>query len=234
MLNKQLEKLSTEDKLQICKAIQVASERTQLDMGEVKTQNSKPSRFWDNLNTALYDYLSGNKYLVKRGPWEMIILAKDGVIFSLMRRNRFESIQKEVKSNGNCQNYLNLLAKLLNKNVISSSEQNSLFQEQEKEENEEDLKLKVEKFLRSVYECEDSITNHIVILFEETSYGLLDIRQVIINKDFDMAEEDNFSHLITLQPSINLDECNDTQAVSDNMATVQLKLKGELKKKANS
>lgn len=88
--------------------------------------------------------------------------------------------------------------------------------------------------MRSVYECEDSITNHIVILFEETSYGLLDIRQVIINKDFDMAEEDNFSHLITLQPSINLDECNDTQAVSDNMATVQLKLKGELKKKANS
>lgn len=232
MLNKQLEVLTQSDKKQICDAIQNTNQLTLLDMGEVKSQNSKHFRFWDRLNTVLYGNVFSNTYIVKRGPWEMLILVKDGILFTLMRESRFLAIQKEAKADRDCQNYINLLAKCLNANVIPQIKQESLFPVTV-EGPDEMIKFKVEKFLCSVYENEDSITNHVIILFEANDYGLLDIRQVIIDNNFDIAEEDNFSNLIKQHPSLVLDDANDVGANTETVAAVKLKLKSESRKKDN-
>ncbi len=188
----------------IVSSIQEAvGDRIKEDMNGLKTQNSKPSRIWDLLNTELLNAFNTTycmSYDFKRGPWQMVMLyeKETGFLFTIMREQRFREISSKISLRKNM-HYVDMLAKHLNFDLKPNVEQISLFPHTFNDENT--LEEKVNSLLRNLKEDGATISRHVLVLFESRHYELASIRSVMVDGSLNISAEQIWTQYINAQES---------------------------------
>ena len=149
------------------------------DMNTVTTMSS-PFIFWDLLNTNLVH--TNFKYTVYgKGGWKTCYLLIDGCLYSFMKENRFNDLVKKKE----LPQYLKSVLQL---NDQLPSIQPCFFPELEPTENEKRILDTVCDLLGTKQEA---IKNYWFIVFKTTDYGVSTLKEVLLDKNFDVINEKN-------------------------------------------
>lgn len=209
---KLLKNISIELKKGIIKSIQDAiGDDILLDVknNELDTHNGDPTRIWDFINRNLRKNLRGESFITattRRGRWEMkfIVDKNSGILYTLMREERFSSLIKEVEGRKTV-HYVQAIAETFNRGLKSKQHQLSLFKEQ-KYYNEDVVNTIVDKILDDLQIPKNIIKNHAIVLFEGRSHELETVRCCIINSDLEVVEESGWNEYIEARDSVVMHE----------------------------
>lgn len=212
------EVLDVQEKLKerFCAAFENVHDLCEETMGMLDTQNSRPTNFWDNLNTELgkklFDYPNYKRYICNRGPWELVVVYFNGIIFTFMREKRFDEIRKEYAKDSNSRHYVALLAKCFNSDLKLIN--GSLFYE-ELPTCDDVIRDDLEKMLKSFDDDGLKIDRHALILFETDSDILLNIRMVVINSRFEIVYQESLNKYIEVAESTTVKKVEDKEQITD-------------------
>lgn len=175
-----------------------------IKVNELDTCNSKPNRIWDFINRNISKNLSKEHYIAKptkRGSWEIkpIFEKSTGILFTLMREERFKELKKEVTKR-NSAHYAQALAEVLNNDLTLCQEQLSLFQQQSYYD-EEKIKNIVYKIFNDLEIPDNIVKHHAIILFSSNNYELMSLRCCIIKSDLNIVAESDWSSYIEVNES---------------------------------
>lgn len=200
---------------------------------ELDTHNGDPTRIWDFINRNLGKNLESKDYIVrttKRGRWEMkfIVDKRSGILYTLMREERFNSLKKEVPKRKTI-HYAQAIADTFNTGLKAKEQQLSLFKEQNYYSKDAVKKI-VDKVLTDLLIPENIISNHVIVLFEGKCHELETVRCCIINGDLGIVEEDSWNEYIEMRESVVMHEVKDATEQANN-PTLGLRYKQKAKDK---
>lgn len=180
----------------------------------LRTQNSTPMRIWDLLNTGLYSALGTADCMIvstKRGCWEMVITYErsSGYIYTFMREKRYDQLHKQIRKRGHM-HYVDALVRHLNPDLCAPIEQLSLFEVHFTDE--EMLSEIVQKLLTDLVESGVIIKRHVLVLFNSSAYELLSIRAVMIDRNLNIVEQEDWSQFISAEESVIAEHTEDTDS----------------------
>lgn len=187
------------------------------DMHHLKTSNSKASRVWDLLNTALLNNFNTPycmSYDFKRGPWQMVMLyeKETGFLFTIMREKRFKEISSKIISRKNM-HYIDMFVRHLNFDLQSNIEQISLFPHSFNDET--CLEERVNSLLRNLKEDGAIITRHVLVLFDIKFDELNSIRAVMVDRNLNIVVEQDWTKYIEVQESTVINKIFAENIISD-------------------
>lgn len=197
------------------------------------TQNSTPNRIWDFINRNIGMNLSTEKFITastKRGGWEMkpIFEKETGILYTLMREERFEDLQEEVKKRTSA-HYIQALAEILNKEIEVQNEQLTLCSIKY-DFSEEKLNTVVHKIFSDLRIPDEIVNNHAIILFRSSGYELTSLRCCVVKSDLSIAQQENWNEYIVLNESVVV-ERSVPDAPNENNPSNGLKFKKKAKEK---
>lgn len=196
------------------------------DMHGLKTTNSKPTRFWDILNTDLINSFASvdlMTYDTHRGPWQMIMIYEksSGYLYTFMRESRYAELYNQTNKRKNM-HYLDILSRHLNADLIFPYHQETLFPN--KFNDEDKLEKAVQSLIHNLQEDGAELKKHVLVLFESIEYDLTSVRAVMIDTSLNIVKSQDWSQYISAQESIISDNIISVNRPSDN-PTRGLKLK---------
>ncbi|MBN2796617.1 MAG: hypothetical protein JXR88_14500 [Clostridia bacterium] len=178
------------------------------------TNNGTPTRIWDFINRNIGINLPNTNYITKptkRGRWELkpIYDKTDGIIYTLMREERFEQLKREV-SKKSTSHYVQALAHHLNQDIEYDNNQLSLFVKEICQDEEKIMEI-VSRINRDLGVSENVVKNHVLVLFSSKKNILVSVRACVIKGDLSIVEEANWNKYIDLDDVhfdavINIDE----------------------------
>ncbi|WP_018703818.1 DUF5986 family protein [Anaeromusa acidaminophila] len=171
------------------------------------TQNSTPTRIWDLLNTNIcknFNQIDIIANPTKRGPWEMVPIFErnTGIVYSLMREQRFELLKKEFPKRRNA-HYIDAFARSLNADLCAAKNQLLLFPLCEKKfNNEEFIQEIIEKIFRDLGVPNELVRHHALILFSSFNNELASLRCCVVDSNLGIVDEVDWSNYIKASESI--------------------------------
>ncbi len=201
----------------------------------LRTQNSTPSRIWDLLNTNICERFAKSDVIAnptKRGGWELVPVFErsTGIIYSLMREQRYKSLRKELPKRRNA-HYVDAFVRSFNKDLQAPKDQMSLFPMSPAcFNNENQIHEIVQKIISDLGVPNELVKRHALILFQSFNNELSSLRCCIVDSNLDIVEQANWSNHINTNESMVVDEVIDkTSTYVD--PTVGLKYKQKAKEK---
>jgi len=177
-----------------------------IQLNNLQTQNSVPSRIWDLLNTNIIKSLDTRDCAIakaRRGPWEMLVIFEKSsqCILTFMREKRFAELQKRQRQRKRM-HYIDMLARQFNKDLLADQQQLSFIPH--KFSDEERLAELVQTLLLDLDSNTDIVRHHVLILFDTAGYHLTHIRAVMVTPSLDIAQgsEQDWSRYINADESI--------------------------------
>lgn len=197
------------------------------------SNNRKSGLYWDKLNTNMHDTIAtsgGASDIVRVGFHQFLLARYGGYRFTLMREARFFDVMADVKADGKL-SYQNLLVQLCNRDLEAEVAQMTMYPFHEYDTDE--ISTRINRLFGSVQENDDS-GYYVMILFDIYSdFELRKIKAVIVDPNFDVVEEQDWSHYIPVEGSVIVEQVSDVKAPSNNPSRgITLKPKAfELKSK---
>ncbi|MEA5014561.1 MAG: DUF5986 family protein [Candidatus Limiplasma sp.] len=199
------------------------------------TKNSIPTRIWDFIYSRLHlkATQSNGRFeavIVKRGPWEMILLLDTvtGLLFSIMREERYKQLCMESPESRRF-HYARCLAGEFNSELPPLAKQIKLPGIDDSYE-----QAVIEKIVTSMLDSSgfptDLIKHHALVLFSARDFEVQSIRCVMVDRDFDIIEQVSWNNLLLLTESVVSDTVNEQDSPHDN-PTRGLKLTPKAMKK---
>ena len=212
----------------------VISEDISLDLMRAGLQknkaNSYPTRIWDLINSQIINQFDRDPDVIarftKRGPWNLIAIfhKTSGVLFTIMREERFIQIRKDKKIN----HYVAQLAFLFN-NEFQINQQ-SFFP---MDFNEHEVALSVDRICEDLSISKDMVTNHAIILFSAKNEMISSIRLVMVNCNFEECASFSLNHLIRVEPSVIVDQVDNNDINDAPGISLKFKEKAKIKQGLN-
>lgn len=204
---------------------------------ELITQNSTPSRIWDLIHRnihkrfAAYDVISNP---TKRGPWVMmpVFERSSGIIYSLMREDRFNSLRKTRLKRRNA-HYVDAFSKSLNKDLLAPQEQLSLFPAvQHQFDNEKQIEEIISRIFLDLRVPNELVKRHALILFNSKDNIITSLRCCIIDSNLNIVEAADWSRYISTVESTVVEVASNSSSAFTNPAA-GLKFKQKAKDRIN-
>lgn len=151
-----------------------------LDEMNSVTAMSSPYVFWDLLNTNLV-HTNLKNTLYGTGSWKTCYFLIDGVLCSFMKEKRFEYLVKKKK----LPQYLKSVLQL---NKCLPLIQSCLFPELEPTASEKKIVGVICDLLGAKI---DEIKSYSLVVFNATTYGVSTLKEVLLDKNFDVISEEN-------------------------------------------
>jgi hypothetical protein len=175
-----------------------------IKINQLDTGTGNPYRIWDFINRNIGKNFPEERYILKstkRGSWDIkpIFEKGTGMLYTLMREERFAELRKEVTKR-NSAHYLQALAEVLNKNLQVQNEQICLFQEQNYYYDEKTKKI-VQKIFTDLSIPDNIVKKHAIILFSSNNFELVSLRCCIIKSDLSIVEQKDWSSYIEANES---------------------------------
>lgn len=194
--------LPSETKSKVANAIQQAIKDDLQEFFAKKrlvTNNGKPYIAWDSINTALTDQTDLEFHISKKGAWQLILLfdPQSNFFFSIMRKKRFDMLYKS--KNKEQPKYIQALL-VLNKELQARYSQTDCFNTQ-RTSSETALDSALQKLIENFNTGKDTNNIHhalIVFDYEETDITFLNL--YVLDRNFDLVEEENLLDLINIMP----------------------------------
>lgn len=218
--------LSKENKLTTIKSVQLALEKAKLKRLETGPFfNGHGIAKWSNLyhewhHTKLENTLA---ILATRSGWptSMRIDNTDGTLYGFLSQQNFDIKSKILPSN---MHYVSALSYTFNRNFIPSQKGKKLcIQESFNIGFDKKLALSIKNEMISMQA--ELIKQFCVILLDISRYELFAIKAVVLNENFDILHEEDWSHLIQISHN------EDDQPATSSQETKQHDLKTPLKKR---
>ncbi|WP_299448184.1 DUF5986 family protein [uncultured Phascolarctobacterium sp.] len=197
----------------LCDFIQSAIEsRNQILQGHC-TQNSKPNLFWDELFKLIMDKMESDfgvfscePFVTNRGCWKFALLYSDGIIFSVMREQRFEELQKELRKNSKSPHYAASLARILN--IDAPNMQESLFYDIDDEVYKRSVDI-TNKLLQKLDVESEYIEGYVMILFDADDTQLYSARMAFVNRNLEVCDEYSLKDYIHIKEPVIVESTNE-------------------------
>lgn len=197
----------------LCDFIQSAIEnRNQILQGHF-TQNSKSNLFWDKLFKVIMDEMEADfgifscePFITNRGCWKFALLYSDSIIFSVMREQRFEELQKELRKNSKSPHYAVSLARILNIDVKNL--QGCLFTDIDDEVYKRSVDV-TNKLLNNLDDKSEHIEGYVMILFDADDTQLYSARMVLVNGNLEVCDEYSLKDYINIRESVIVESVNE-------------------------
>lgn len=203
--------LSKKELKVICKCLREAITDTKEMLNNHCTSNSWPILYWDNANKRLYEssiYKTGLEncevFIAQRGPWAFAIMYKEGIIYSLMREERFDELKKTFEENSKTMHYTVGLSKIIN--VGLPEKQQVLFGDNI---DYTQMKSMVDRILNQLLEKNKVIENYVTILFDAGRTELYGARMVLLNGSLEICDEYDMRDYIRFEESVIVESVND-------------------------
>lgn len=218
--------LSKANKLITIKSVQRALEHVKLKRLETGDfSNGHGIAKWSNLyyewhHAELENTLS---ILATRNGWptSMRIDSTDGTLYGFLSQKNFDLKTKRLPSN---MHYVSALSYIFNRNFIPIQNKNRMsIQGSLKIGYDEELALRIQKEMIGMNA--ESINQFCLILLDISRYELIAIKAVIVNENFDILHEEDWSHLIQISHN------EDHEPTTSSQETKQHDLKTPLKKR---
>ncbi len=200
----------------------------------LSTQNSKPTRIWDLINTNMCERFENGFVIAnptKRGAWELVPVFErsTGFVYSLMREQRFAGLKKQPLKRRN-KHYLYAFVRSLNRDLIAPHSQVSFFPVDN--ENDEDYTRSiVHKIITDLGVPNELIKRHALILFSSFNNELSSLRCCMIDSNMNIVTETDWSNYINTGEGVIADRIIDrTSTYVDPASGLKLKQKAKDKK----
>ena len=207
------------------------------------TNNGTPTRIWDFINRNIGLNLPSTDFIskpTKRGIWELkpIYDKADGILYTIMREERFGQLVRENQKRASS-HYVRALAFQLNQDIYHDENQISFL---ENEVSFDEMKLKdiVSRISLDLGVAENTVNNHVLILFSSKGNMLVSVRACVVKGNLSVIDEVNWNKYIVvddiqIHDTINVDE---TITPEDNLkfkvkATSKLMEKENIRRKNN-
>lgn len=195
------------------------------------SNNHKPGLFWSKLNTNVHQAVgitANTSVIVRAGYYEFLLVVQEGATLTFMRETRFKDVRADARKKRKL-SYQNLLVQRLNVTLKAENSQMSLFPILGY--NEAELSERFSKLFKNVHGCIDA-GYYVMVLFDiDSFYTLQKIRAVLVDPNFDIVEEQDWSHFIPVTESIIVEKVSDTASPSNNPSRgLSLSLKALAKK----
>lgn len=179
--------------------------------------NYKSGLFWSKLNTNVnkaVGLFGGFSVIIRAGFHEFLLVGQDGFRLTFIRESRFRDVQAAVKKEGKL-SYQNLLVQQHNSGLEADVAQLSLFPMHEYDEVE--ISERLSKLFGKLQESDGSVSYYVMVLFDiDLTYELHKIKAVIVDPNFDIVEEQDWSHLIPVKEAIIVEKVSDATSPSNN------------------
>lgn len=149
------------------------------DMRTITTMSS-PFIFWDLLNTNLA-HTNFKHVVYGKGSWKTSYFLIDDCLYSFMKENRFEDLIKK-------KNLPQYLKSVLQLNAQIPLIQSYLFPDLEPTASEKRILDTICDLLGTRH---DAIKNYSLIVFNAIDYGVVTLKEVLLDKNFDIIREEN-------------------------------------------
>lgn len=187
-----------------------------IKLNQLVTQNSTSSRIWDFINTNICKNFVESDIIAnptKRGGWELVPVFErsTGIIYSLMREQRFALLKKELAKRQNA-HYVDALARSFNKNLIAPKPQIRLFpifSSIKSFKNEERIRDIIQKILYDLSVPNELVKGHALILFDSYNNELSSIRCCMVDSNLDIVTQVGWSDYIKASESAIVDNITD-------------------------
>lgn len=172
--------------------------------------NSYAARIWDlvnrNTDLAFKNDASIITGITTRGPWKLrpVFDKKSGIIFTIMREERFYSVRKDPQ---NRKHYIGELACGLNHD-LENLQQTLL----EKPPIDEKIVATIKKISNDLSLSSDMIKNHAIILFSSTEDILKSVRCIMINPMFEECVSVSWNNFIKIRDSVIVDKISEPES----------------------
>jgi len=172
--------------------------------------NSYPSRIWDLINRNIIETFSKNLFVItnftKRGPWNLLPIfdKESGVLFTIMREERFSTIKKDPQR---LKHYVGELARVLN--VDMDEYQQTLF---ETNPINNKMQSSIQKIIQDLSLTREMVKNHALILFTARDGLLISIRCCIINSLFEECQTMSLNDFIKVCESVVVDKVSEPES----------------------
>lgn len=172
--------------------------------------NSYAARIWDlinrNTDLAFKNDASVITGITTRGPWKLrpIFDKKSGIIFTIMREERFYSVRKDPQ---NRKHYISELAYGLNHDLEGF--QQTLLKD---DTIDEKVVATIEKISNDLSLSTDMIKNHAIILFSSTEDILKSVRCIMINPMFEECASVSWNNFIKIHDSVIVDKVSEPES----------------------
>lgn len=187
-------------------------------INELDTNNGTPTRIWDYINRNLSRNLPHDRYITKitkRGRWELkpIFDKEVGVLYTIMREERFAQLQNEVIDRDSA-HYVQALSHELNSELEYQQKQLTLFNIEEANYfDEEQIQKILQKIYRDLGIPDGVVNNHVVILFSSKNYTLLSVRACVLKGDLSIVGEKEWNEFIDITESSIVETTNEIESI---------------------
>lgn len=190
--------------------------RADIQVNDLFTTVSSPSRIWDFLNRNIHRALGSENCIVakaNRGFWQMAVVCDLSTqnIITFMREKRFAELQR-LQQRRKRMHYVDMLAKQFNSDLSSDNEQTSLFPKSFSDEDQ--LAESVQTLLSNLTDSIDVIQHHILVLFDTTGFQLTSVRAVMVTPSLEIAQncEQDLSMYIPTSSSVIVEKVDNPDA----------------------
>lgn len=174
------------------------------------TGNYKNGLFWSKLNTNVHEAITssgGRAPAIRVGFYEFVLVEHENYLLTFMREPRFRDVQAMVKSEGKL-SYQNLLVQQFNSDLEADVAQTTMFPMHEYDE--EDLLRQFNKIFGNTESSDEATRYYMMILFDvDGFFNLRKIKAVIVDSNFDIVEEQDWSHYIPVKETVIVEKVLD-------------------------
>ncbi len=175
--------------------------------------NFKPGLFWSKLNTNVHAAvgMSGCQAdIFRAGFHEFLLVTRENFKLTFMRESRFYDVRAEVKAEGKL-SYQNLLVQQYNGSLEAEVVQMALYQMHEYDKVE--ISERFNKLFSGIRDSGDDVGYYVMIIFEIDKYfELRRIKAVIVDPNFDIVEEQDWSHYIPVENPVIVEKISDAKS----------------------
>ena len=194
-----------------------------------RTSNAKKFLKWDLINrnfTTNFSSAELTAEYAKRGAWHFVPLfnKETGTLFSVMRENRFNELQKKYVTRTKEHN-IDALVQSFNID-LDQNKQLNLFGTEKFDE--KDVKVIVEEILKDFQIDNSVIHRYATILFDEYNSELISLRCCILDSSLQIVEEESWNEFIRHNESVVVDIVENS---SEQRQMPKMKLKDKARKR---
>ena len=223
--------LSDECKAVLIKTIQDAIDGRNVVLADYPTKNAKANLFWDELNKKIMETLRRNfgmtdckPFVTNRGCWKFVLVYANGIIFSIMREQRFEELKKELGKNSKSQHYAVNLAKILNLEVPNAQGRLFFVADDEEHKRADDI---TSKLLRNLDVDSDCIDGYVIVLIDADDTQLYSARMVLVNAALEVCDEYDLKDYIQIKEPVIVESAREYSNGKPDDPSKGLKLTGK-------
>lgn len=194
-------------------------------------RNSKGNLVWDVLFRMLmeemesdFGFVSCEAFIANRGCWNFALIYSDGVLFSIMREQRFTQLQKELTKNSKSTHYAVSLARILNVGV--KNQQGCLFSVTDDEVDQRSADI-TSKLLQRLDIDSDLIEGFVMILIDADDTHLYSVRMVLVNGALEICDEYSLKDYIQIKEPIIVESVQEYPDAKPDDPSKNLKLTGK-------